>query len=161
MDIHEPGQPFTITILQQGINGTVTFTHDSIYTYTPNPGFFGSDFIIYEICYTDCPSLCSTALVTFQISTTIDDCIITTVISPNEDGYNDEFIVSCVTDGANPSNTLYIFNQWGDLVYEASPYKNDWKGTYDGRDLPDGTYFFIFQRDADSPAQKGFVMIYR
>lgn len=54
-----------------------------------------------------------------------------------------------------------IFNQWGDLVYEAAPYKNDWKGTYENKNLPDGTYFYIFQPDPDLPAQKGFVMIYR
>ncbi|MBK9013669.1 MAG: gliding motility-associated C-terminal domain-containing protein [Saprospiraceae bacterium] len=158
-DIHEAGQPFTITILQQGTNGTVSFTHDSIYTYTPNPGFWGSDFIIYEICYTECSTLCATALVTFDIKPDPVKCAITTVISPNDDGYNDEFIVSCAS--ANPSNTLLIFNQWGDKVYEAAPYNNDWRGTHDGRDLPDGTYFYIFQRDSDTPPQKGFVMIYR
>ncbi|GEM_PF-2310446 len=161
-DVYEPGQPFTITILQQGTHGTVTYVReDSIYRYNPQSGYWGSDFIIYEICYTDCPTLCSMAKVTFQIKPDPGECIVTTVISPNNDGYNDEFVVSCVDGGANPLNTLYIFNQWGDQVYEAAPYKNDWKGTHNGQELPDGTYFYIFKKDPDTPAQKGFVMIYR
>ncbi|MCF8245219.1 MAG: HYR domain-containing protein [Saprospiraceae bacterium] len=162
MDIYEVGQPFTINILQQPTSGTVKyFGTDSIYTYTPNHGFWGNDFIIYEICYDACPDLCSTARVTFQVNHKPDECVITTVISPNSDGINDEFVISCVEDGAYPLNTLYIYNQWGDLVYDTKGYKNNWKGTHDARDLPDGTYFFVFQRDPDTPAQKGFVMIYR
>ncbi|MBI1224885.1 MAG: HYR domain-containing protein [Bacteroidetes bacterium] len=164
MDIYETNQPFTITILQNATSGIVTHNAnqtDSIYTYKPNAGFWGSDFIIYQICYTECPDFCSTAKVTFEVSPDPMKCVITTVISPNDDGYNDEFVISCVENDGYPLNTLYIFNQWGDKVYEAAPYKNDWHGTYDGKDLPDGTYFFIFQRDPDTPAQKGFVMIYR
>ncbi len=162
MDVYEANQPFTINILQQPSNGIVTyFGDDSIYTYTPNPGFWGNDFIIYEICYTACPDLCSVAKVTFQVKPDPEKCVITTVISPNDDGYNDVFIVSCVEDNAFPSNKLHIYNEWGDEVFQAAPYKNDWKGTHNGKDLPDGTYFFIFQRDPDTPARKGFVMIYR
>ena len=77
----------------------------------------------------------------------------------NSDGVNDNFVVSCVD--MYPLNTVVIFNQWGDQVYDAAPYNNDWMGTYDGKDLPDGTYFYIFQRDPDTAAEKGFVMIYR
>jgi gliding motility-associated-like protein len=90
------------------------------------------------------------------------ECVVTTAISPNDDGYNDEMVISCLIDeGKYPNNKLIIYNQWGDQVYEAAPYKNNWKGTNDGKKLPDGTYFYIFQRDPSEPTQKGFVMIYR
>jgi gliding motility-associated-like protein len=87
--------------------------------------------------------------------------VITTVFSPNNDGINDEFIISCLEGGLFKDNTLVVYNQWGDKVYSASPYKNDWKGTYNGDDLPDGTYFYVFRKDATSPFEKGFVMIQR
>ena len=36
------------------------------------------------------------------------------------------------------ANTVRIFNRWGQIVYEASNYKNTWKA--DG--IPDGTYYY-------------------
>jgi len=43
-----------------------------------------------------------------------------------------------------------IFNRWGNQVFKAAPYKNDWDGkstnglTISGSDrVPAGTYFFV------------------
>lgn len=162
-DIYDADQPFTITILQEPLNGTVKYVEkDSIYRYKPTGGFWGTDYLIYEICYDACPTLCSNAIVTFNVNYDPSECVVTTVISPNSDGYNDELVVSClVNEGAYPLNTIIIYNQWGDKVYDAAPYNNNWRGTHDGSNLPDGTYFYVFQRDPQTPAQKGFVMIYR
>lgn len=65
------------------------------------------------------------------------DCevIIPNVITPNGDGQNDKFAVEGIL---YVSNTVRIFNRWGQTVYEASNYRNQW----DGGDLPDGTYFY-------------------
>ncbi|MCI5081628.1 MAG: gliding motility-associated C-terminal domain-containing protein, partial [Saprospiraceae bacterium] len=47
---------------------------------------------------------------------------------------------------AYENNELIIFNRWGDIVYEAKPYNNDWMGqNLDGTDLPEGTYYFILR----------------
>jgi len=43
-----------------------------------------------------------------------------------------------------PNNRLLVLNRWGDIVYEAQPYQNDWRGTFEGQDLPQATYYFIF-----------------
>lgn len=37
------GEPVTITLLSPPANGTVTVNPDGTYTYTPNPGFVGTD----------------------------------------------------------------------------------------------------------------------
>ena len=29
------------------------------------------------------------------------------------------------------------------MIYSSSPYNNDWGGTYNGNQLPDGTYFYL------------------
>ena len=63
------------------------------------------------------------------------DVIIPNVITPNGDGYNDKFEIEGITYS---SNTLAIFNRWGQKVYEVSNYSNQW----DGGDLPDGTYYY-------------------
>lgn len=63
------------------------------------------------------------------------DVVIPNVITPNGDGFNDKFEIEGIT---YTPNTVTIFNRWGQKVYEASNYKNQWNGG----DVPDGTYFY-------------------
>ena len=58
---------------------------------------------------------------------------------------------------------MVIYNQLGDEVFRASPYRNDWMGTYEGKDLPDGTYYYIFKLDSSAATQPrtGFITIFR
>lgn len=63
------------------------------------------------------------------------------VITPNGDGYNDFLIFEGLD--AYPANTLKVFNRWGSVVYEALGYQNDWGGTYRGKLLPAGVYYYV------------------
>ncbi len=44
-----------------------------------------------------------------------------------------------------PDAQIEIYNRWGNLVYEKTGYDNadGWDGTYNGKPLPVGTYFYI------------------
>lgn len=152
---------YTINVLQQPMHGSLSYQGNGQFRYNPAAKFRENDQFIYEVCYTDCPDLCDFALVTLEVRHPADTCVVVNVITPNDDGINDEFVISCLELGNHPDNHLIIFNQWGDKVYEAQPYENDWKGTYNGKDLPDGTYFYIFRLDAKSEVQKGFIMVHR
>jgi gliding motility-associated-like protein len=90
-----------------------------------------------------------------------DTCIIPTLITPNDDGLNDQFFIPCIEQGKAPNNSLTILNQWGDLVFAAAPYKNDWQGTFNGKPLPDGTYFFLFRSVPEATTQQGYLTIFR
>ncbi len=81
--------------------------------------------------------------------------------SPNGDGVNDFFEIDFIE--AFPNNSIQIFNRYGNLVYEAAPYNNDWNGVSNktGGELPDGAYFYIFKRGDDSPEVTGDVVIIR
>jgi len=72
------------------------------------------------------------------------------VITPNNDGFNDEFIVSC----ANRFDIeLEIYNRWGQLEFLAANYDNSWEGTdMEGGNLPEGGYFYVI-RYLDSEGQ--------
>ncbi|MBV6403869.1 MAG: choice-of-anchor L domain-containing protein [Flavobacteriales bacterium] len=61
--------------------------------------------------------------------------VIPNVFSPNGDGDNDTFYIDGI-QGTN--NKVRIFNRWGQVVFEANNYRNTW----DGRNVPDGTYFY-------------------
>lgn len=84
----------------------------------------------------------------------------------NQDGHNDTFIIPELRDnpGNFPKNSLVVINRWGEVVFEAQPYNNDWDGTHfkSGKALPVGTYFFIVRLSlADGLVQKGRVTLIR
>jgi gliding motility-associated-like protein/uncharacterized repeat protein (TIGR01451 family) len=67
-----------------------------------------------------------------------------TTITPNGDGYNDNFTIPFAL--SYPDNEITIFNRTGNMVYTKKSYYNDFKG----EGLPDGTYYYIFTyRDED------------
>ena len=70
----------------------------------------------------------------------IDDILIfPNIITPNGDGFNDQFVIP--NADKYPNNILQVFNRWGKKVYEQQNYDNQW----DGGGLSEGTYFYIFR----------------
>lgn len=61
--------------------------------------------------------------------------------TPNGDGINDRWLI---TNGSCLSKaTAQVFNRYGAKVFESNDYKNTWEGTYEGKPLPDGTYYYV------------------
>ncbi|HPB01523.1 MAG: gliding motility-associated C-terminal domain-containing protein [Bacteroidales bacterium] len=86
----------------------------------------------------------------------IDDVLVfPNVITPNNDGFNDVFEI--VNVEKFPECKLTVFNRWGNIVYMASPYRNDW----DGENSADGTYFYVFIYGKDSKEYRGSLTIIR
>jgi len=86
------------------------------------------------------------------------------VFTPNGDGHNDLFEIKGLD--SYPNNSLQIFNRWGNPVYFAKPYKNDWDGTPNtaGKTgtskLPTATYFYILDLgDDDKTILRGFIQL--
>ena len=85
------------------------------------------------------------------------------VFTPNDDGTNDYFEIPNLE--LYPKNSILIFNRWGNKVFEASPYLNDWDGRnhfglHTGGDrLPAGTYFYILNLGDGSEPRKGYVYL--
>lgn len=89
----------------------------------------------------------------------INDLLLPTLITPNQDGNNDYFVVRGIESLGNTG--LSIFNRWGAVVYSDGNYKNDWDGNdYNGNPLPDDTYFYILKPEKIQSI-KGFIVIKR
>jgi gliding motility-associated-like protein len=78
----------------------------------------------------------------------IDNVVVSDLISPNGDGKNDfwiihetSYIIGC---------TVYVYNRWGQKVFEAENYDNTWGGTsQSGEKLPDGAYYYVIECDGE------------
>ena len=84
------------------------------------------------------------------------------VITPNGDGLNDALVIEDF-DAASSQNksTIAIYSQWGELVFKAAPYMNNWNGTFDKSPLPNGTYYFIFKANSTAEVLKSFITVLR
>jgi len=63
------------------------------------------------------------------------DIVVPNVFSPNGDGQNDRFDIDGIL---STTNTVRVFNRWGQIVFEAENYRNNWAAS----GVPDGTYFY-------------------
>jgi gliding motility-associated-like protein len=80
--------------------------------------------------------------------------------SPNGDGKNDLFLVHGLESYTN--NKIVVVNRWGNTVFKAEPYRNNWNGlNSSGEEIPDGTYFVVLTINGGEIILKGFVDIRR
>ncbi len=157
-----PDSAFTVEPLGTLPEG-LTYLGNGVFRYQVPPNFRPVSFL-YKLCSSVCPNLCDTIQPVIIRLEETDCSTIPNIFSPNGDGVNDYFRIPCIASGAYPNNTIIIYNQWGDKVFEASPYDNTWNGTLNGqngKDLPDGVYYYIFRPSPDEMVRKGFIQIHR
>jgi len=65
------------------------------------------------------------------------------VFSPNNDGINDYWELENSQTFSNCE--FFIFNSIGKIIFESIGYNNNWDGTYKGKQLPVGTYYYIIK----------------
>ncbi len=68
-------------------------------------------------------------------------------ISPNNDGPNELWVVENIM--TYPQCGITIYDEKGVKVFEAKPYQNNWDGTFNGKKLPDGVYYYIIRCDGE------------
>ncbi len=80
------------------------------------------------------------------------------IFSPNGDQTNDMWIIP----GVDQDCTMSIYDGHGSKVYEVRGYNsgNSWDGSYNGKSVPDGTYFYVFGCPNVKPAT-GNVLVVR
>ncbi|MBN2350371.1 MAG: gliding motility-associated C-terminal domain-containing protein, partial [Bacteroidales bacterium] len=82
--------------------------------------------------------------------------------TPNGDGINDTWRIPNAYQYENIE--VEIFNRWGNRVFHSKGYSSDkeWNGTYNGKELPIGTYYYIIHpNDGVTEPKTGTVTIVR
>ncbi len=81
------------------------------------------------------------------------------VFSPNGDNIHDQWLIPNLGD--YPGCTVEVFNRFGQQVYHSAGYGTPWNGTYNGKELPAGTYYYIIQLQNGFKPLSGSVTIIR
>ena len=142
--------------------------------YTRMDGSVEVDQFDQAITYTPALNVCG-ILDSFQykVATEVGESIATVYVeilcekltvfsgfSPNGDGINDYLKIMGIENFEE--NELVIFNSRGNEVYSKRGYQNEdgWDGTWKGKPLPDGTYFYMLHINQQAPIS-GYLQIQR
>lgn len=92
------------------------------------------------------------------VPTDESDLVIPEGFSPNSDGINDKFVI---TNKRGIKLSLEVYNRYGGIVYSSADYRNDWdaKSTETGKEVPDGTYFYIVKLADGQLYRKAFTIV--
>lgn len=83
----------------------------------------------------------------------VEKFLLPNVITPNNDGKNDTFLVSGLRPGSKTK--LDVFNRWGRPVYSRNEYDN----TFDGKELEGGTYFYSLFVEEQGKTYTGWIQL--
>jgi len=65
-----------------------------------------------------------------------------TAFTPNHDEMNESFKV--IVDGIDPlTYKMIVYNRWGEIVYDAEGYDEEWNGQYGEIECSEGVYVWV------------------
>ncbi|MGB8190581.1 MAG: gliding motility-associated C-terminal domain-containing protein [Chitinophagaceae bacterium] len=82
--------------------------------------------------------------------------VVPNAFSPNNDGINDLWQIPMLL--SYPSPEITVFNRYGQPVFRNKGYSTPWNGTYNGKKLPVGTYYYVIDLKIGE-VLSGWVMI--
>lgn len=126
-------------------DGTITNDDAPIHVYPDVGTYTVCLFVIDDALCTD--SICD------EIKVVPAEVHIPNIVTPNNDGINDLLVFNYLD--FYPDNELYIFNRWGNTIYHAVNYNNDWNGS----SFEEGTYFFKLYIKAKDETHDGYFQL--
>lgn len=164
-DVTPGGHDFWVELFGLPHVGVVEDLGDGDFSYKrPFDTFEGATVFTYLLCFDTptCSILCDTGAVIIDVMLDPLDpnVYVPDGITPNNDGTNDRLVIEGIENHAE--NELILFDRWGNLVFQASPYKNSWDGTFNNAPLPEGAYYYVLKTDiTNKRTLKGRVYIIR
>ena len=91
--------------------------------------------------------------------TVLKQLVIPNAFSPNGDGINDVWQIQYLE--SYPGITVRVFDRSGMMVFTSDGYAQPWDGTYKGKPLPVGTYYYLIDTPTGHQKLSGSVTILR
>lgn len=135
-------------------DGNTSTDPNPLYSYTET-----GNYIVTLITRTAAGCADTSRIGPYEITGDRGDWFIPNTFTPNGDGDNDTWVIDVLA--YYPNNTMTIANRWGTIVFEAKGYLDQWGGNWNGKPLPEGTYYYFLDPGDGLLPLKGFVMIVR
>jgi gliding motility-associated-like protein len=114
----------------------------------------------YNVVVTDSNGCASSADIEVEAGVSPDCIEYPTIITPNNDGHNDEWIIKNIAN--YPDAELEIFNRWGRRVYRTRNISAEpWDGYYNGSLLPTDSYHYVLNLHDGSDIKTGVITLIR
>jgi gliding motility-associated-like protein len=161
-------QELTSTLLSGFIFGTETLLPNGIFSFDATNIALGTYTYTYQLCDNGTPILCDTASIVVVVASEKDflkEPFVPQGFSPNDDGENDNFVITVPDGWEDFAINIKIYSRWGALLFEQENYQNTWSGQTNrgasiGERLPDGTYFYEVEL-SNGYKKVGFVVLQR
>ncbi len=93
----------------------------------------------------------------FQVTASVGGCVLTDIVTltvsdpvlvyntftPNGDGINDTWRIKFIEKF--PNCQIEVFDRWGQSIFKSVGYAQPWDGTFKGRFLPTGAYYYVME----------------
>jgi hypothetical protein len=161
------GSERSLTVTVNGGSGSFTYswlkkgTFNSVTSTVPTYTFVTSDVSEeYYLYVKDNVTNCTAAVDSVNIASVgYQKLYVPNLITPNGDNSNDEFkIVEANNHNKQmlaKNSTLKIYNSWGNEIYTANNYNNDWKAPH----TSDGVYYYYLKAGCGGEEHKSWVQI--
>ncbi len=114
----------------------------------------------YSVTITDNDLCTTTAAFTVDFTGSFGCVVIPEIITPNNDGYNDEWRIKNIE--LYPEAEISVYNRWGKLVFRTTNISaNPWDGTVDGKLVPTDSYHYILRLNDGSAPKSGVISVIR
>lgn len=102
---------------------------------------------------------CESTRTKVDVSVGLSNLNIANVITPNNDGVNDYWQIAGMEN--YPAATVKIFNRYGKNIFNSIGYSHPFNGTYNGKPLPTGSYYYIINLSSGCGLLSGSLSIIR
>lgn len=102
---------------------------------------------------------CESSRTGVQVAISLSAVNISNTITPNGDGINDYWRI----DGMEnyPNAMVQVFNRYGQKLFESKGYHQPFNGTFDGKALPNGAYYYVINLNKNCSLLSGSLTVIR
>jgi gliding motility-associated-like protein len=114
----------------------------------------------YGVVVTDINNCAETLVVEVEFNWSFNCLVIPQLITPNNDGYNDEWRIKNID--LYPDAEVRVYNRWGKLVFGTKNLSdNPWDGRSEGKLVPTDSYHYILYLNDGSEPRSGVISVIR
>ncbi|MFI5162808.1 MAG: gliding motility-associated C-terminal domain-containing protein [Sphingobacteriales bacterium] len=127
---------------------------DNPFSLTPTANPTESTTYTLHVVSQSCGTVTSSVNVTVYTKITVPN-----TFSPNGDGVNDFWDIGGLI--TFPESLTTVYTRDGQQVFKSTGYAKPWDGTYNGAQVPGGTYYYVIDPKNGMPVLSGWVLVVR